>query len=199
MLVILSTEKCTWGNAIYAVFFEEAHRHPWVKTPCCRHLRSLVTQDKSVPDYVMVAQNCLGHPSNGTDTCLQSCFFLKPTTVTCEHTSDLCKSQHRKTKWLGYGPSLVFIFLLSICKAEVLLILHSPSLSFPSLCQIFNEHFFNLTELWSRNTNVNKIQLLSQRKPQFQKIMHPMFITLLFTIARTWKQPKWYVICGTYL
>ena len=87
-------------------------------------------------------------------------------------------------------PALVFIFLLPICKAEML-ILYSPSLFFlPSAKYLMSTFLTSFTELWSRNTNVNKIQLLSQRKPQFEKIMHPLFITALFTIARTWKQPK---------
>ena len=27
-------------------------------------------------------------------------------------------------------------------------------------------------------------------KPQFKRYMHPMFLEALFTIAKTWKQPK---------
>ena len=53
-------------------------------------------------------------------------------------------------------------------------------------------------------TQQSHYQAYTQKKPKLKDTCTPVFIAALFTIARTWKQPRclstdeWIKKCGTY-
>ena len=173
MLEILSTEKCAWANAIYAMLFEEAHRHHgwrlhavgisdlwWLRTSQCLGMSWWLRSAGATPVTALTPVYTLASSSSQQQVPVNI-----PATYVNPNTG---RQSSRDT-----DQALVFILLLLICKAEMLLILHSPSLFFlPSAKYLMSTFLTSFPELWSRNTNVNKIQL-SQRKPQFEKITHP--------------------------